>query len=453
MPVIRKTAVKVVHVESRAARSSFTHPYTRANSPPSLAKAPMAHLVGGTSSSARFLPPVQGVELGVVRSHGAYLFGDDGVRYVDTALGFGGTILGHANPGVARACVQAIENGPLPAFSHPGEERAATALAQCLNSLDKVIFCNSGSEAVHLAARIARTVTGRKRIAKMAAGFDGWLDEVAFGNVASPEAGFHDQHRPTNEKTTLLRFNDFNDVDRLFADNDDIAAVLYEPMMANAACLMPASGYLEHVQDVARRHGALLIADEVLMGFRVHNGLTSHYLGLDPDLATVGKAVASGIAAAGVAGREAVMDEFQERNGLRGGTFSGNPVACAAIEATLAQLAHADYPALLREGDDLRRFIERAFAEEGVAVSTSGFGTVFSIWFAPGVPADYEAGQRLINPEKSLELHLRLRENAMLVMPSVYGRLYMSFAHDDEAHATMRAAITEAARNMRDGAA
>ena len=242
-----------------------------------------------------------------------------------------------------------------------------------LHPLDRVIFTNSGSEAVHLAARIARAVTGRGRIAKMAAGFDGWLDEVAFGNVTSPEAGFHDQHRPTNERTTLLRFNDFHDVERLFEDNDDIAAVLYEPMMANAACMVPKDGYLQHVQDVARRHGALLIADEVLMGFRIRHGLTSHHFGLDPDLATVGKAIASGIATSAVVGRSAILDEFQRRNGLRGGTFSGNPVACAAIESTLSQLARVDYPALLQRGDDLRRFIEHSFAGHGVPVATSGY--------------------------------------------------------------------------------
>lgn len=408
----------------------------------------MTSLVGRTSSSQRSLPPVGGRELGIVRSAGPYLFGDDGVRYVDTAMGFGGTILGHANPAVARACADALGNGPLPSFSHPAEERAAAALAHVTRPLDKIVFTNSGSEAVHLAARIARTVTGRKRVAKMAAGFDGWLDEVAFGNVTSPEARFHDQHRPTNEKTTLLRFNDFADVERLFDDNDDIAAILYEPMMANAACLMPAPGYLQHVQDVARRHGALLIADEVLMGFRLRNGLTSHHFGLDPDLATVGKAIASGIATSAVVGRATVMDRFEDLKGVRGGTFSGNPVACAAIEATLSQLAVADYPALLQRGDDFRRFFESRFADQGVTVRTSGFGSVFSVWFAPAAPADYEAAQAMADAGKSLELHLRLRERGMIVMPSPYGRLYVSFAHDEAAFETMCGAVVHAAEAM-----
>ncbi len=409
----------------------------------------MSSLVDRVSSTARTLPPVAGRDLSIVRSAGPYLYGDDGRRYVDTAMGFGGSILGHADPQVVRACTEALANGPLPAFSHPAEERAASALVQRLKGLQQVIFTNSGSESVHLAARIARTVTGRKRIAKMAAGFDGWLDDVAFGNVATPEARFHDQRRPATEKTTLLRFNDVHDVERLFDDNDDIAAILYEPMLANAACLMPAEGYLQHVQDVARRHGALLIADEVLMGFRLHNGLTSHQFGLDPDLATLGKAMASGIATSAVVGRTAILDRYQDLKGVRAGTYSGNPVACAAVEATMSRLAGMDYPALIARGDAFRAFVEQTFGSNGLAVRTSGYGTVFSIWFGQEVPAGYDAAERLVDAGRSLALHLHLREHGMLVMPSPYGRLYMSFAHDDAAFELMRDAFAKAARAMR----
>ena len=363
-------------------------------------------------------------------------------------MGFGGSILGHAHPEVVEACIAALRDGPLPAFSHPGEEAAAAALARQLGPLDKLIFNNSGSEAVHLASRIARTVTGRPRIAKMAAGFDGWMDDVSLGNVMSPEAGFHDQHRPTNGRTTLLRFNDADDVDRLFAENDDIAAVLYEPMLANAGCLMPAPGYLAHVEEVARRHGALLIADEVLMGFRLHAGLASHLFGLDPDLATLGKAMASGIAAAAVAGRADVMDRYHALGGPRAGTYSGNPVACAAIKATMTVLSAADYPALLARGDALRTWIEARFADEGVPVRAVGFGSVFSLWFGPLAPASYDEAEQMADPNRSLALHLHLRARGMLVMPSPYGRLYVSFAHNDEAFALMREAIDGAARAL-----
>ena len=406
------------------------------------------HLVDHVSSSARTLPALAGHDLQILRSTGAYMAGDDGRRYVDTAMGFGGTILGHADPSVTEACIRALRDGPLPSWRHPGEERAAAALAAVLRPLTRVIFTNSGSEAVHLAARIARTVTGRPRVAKMAAGFDGWLDDMALANVGTAEAAFHDQHRPTNLATTVLRFNDFADVDRLFDENDDIAAVLYEPMLANAACIMPAAGYLEHVQAVARRHGALLIADEVLMGFRLHHGLTSHHYGLDPDLATIGKAMASGIAGAGVAGKAEVLAEYTARKGLRGGTYSGNPIACAAVEATMARLSTLDYPALLARGDALRRRIEQGFARAGMEACTSGYGTVFTLWFAPEPPRSYEAAVPLADPGRALDLHLRLREGRVITMPSPWGRIYVSFAHDGEAVDTIAAAFATAAEAM-----
>lgn len=408
----------------------------------------MSHLVEGISSSARVLPEQDGKAISIVGSSGPWLFGADGRRYVDTAVSFGGSILGHAHPAVIEAATAAMANGPLPAFSHPGEEQAAAMLAARCAPLDKMVFTNSGSEAVHLACRIARMVTGRGRVAKLTAGFDGWLDEIAFGNVSSREAAFGDGARPANDKVTLLRFNDFDDVDRLFAEHDDIAAIVYEPILANAACLMPAEGYLAHVQKVARAHGALLIADEVLMGFRLHAGLSSHLMGLDPDMATLGKAIGSGIPVAGVIGRAAIMDAFHAAKGLRGGTFSGNPVACAGVIATMEVLAGLDYAALLARGDALRADVAADFADAGIDFTTSGYGDVFSAWFTTEAPQAYADAAKKADPARSLALHHALRREGVLAMPSAYGRHYITFAHDDEAMGLLREAFAKAAKAL-----
>lgn len=178
----------------------------------------------------------------------------------------------------------------MPSFAHAREEAAAAALAARCGDLSQVIFLNTGSEAVHLACRTARIATGRGRIVKFAAAYDGWYDPVAFGNTQSPAARMTGA-RPERDGMLLLRYNDFADVERLFAEYDDIAAILMEPVLANAGCLEPAPGYLQYVTDRAHRNGALVILDEVLMGFRLHAGLTGHYLGVDADLAAVGKAI------------------------------------------------------------------------------------------------------------------------------------------------------------------
>ncbi|QHJ01441.1 aminotransferase class III-fold pyridoxal phosphate-dependent enzyme [Xylophilus rhododendri] len=408
----------------------------------------MSNLVGDVSSSARVLPELHGEKLFIARGRGAYLWDEQGRRHIDTALGFGAVLLGHSRAAVLEPVARALQDAASPSWAHVREHPAATALAQFTGAMSKVMFTNSGSEAVHLACRAARAFTGRGRIAKMAAGFDGWFDEVTLGNVSTAEAAFADGARPATERTTVLRFNDFEDVERLFQEDRDIAAVVMEPMLANAGCIMAAPGYLRHVQDVARRHGALVIVDEVLMGFRLFAGLTSLREGLTPDIATVGKAIGNGVPVSAVVGRPEVLAGFERGTVLRGGTFSGNPMACAALLATLQCLRESDYEALAAKGDALRGFIEAEFARQGITVSTSGFGTVFSVWPCATAPRSYEEASRAASPAFSKALHLALREAGLLVMPSPYGRIYLSFDHDDEVLGEMKTAFAQAAARM-----
>ncbi|MFT4191927.1 MAG: aminotransferase class III-fold pyridoxal phosphate-dependent enzyme [Comamonas sp.] len=392
----------------------------------------MTFLVGGISSAGRALPDVQGQAFQVARSAGAYLWDDRGQRYLDTAMGFGATLLGHAHPQVLEAVAQAQAEGPMPSFAHAREEAAAAALAAHCGALSQVIFLNTGSEAVHLACRAARGATGRSRIVKFAAAYDGWYDPVAFGNVQSTAARMEGP-RPERNGMLLLRYNDFADVERLFAEGDDIAAILMEPVLANAGCLEPAPGYLQHLADCAHRHGALVILDEVLMGFRLHAGLTGHYLGVDADLAAVGKAIGSGIPVAALLGKPDIMRLFENGQLARAGTYSGNPPACAAVLATLELLARQDYPALLARGDTLRTRLAHTFAAHGLPFATSGYGNVFTLWSRSQRPTDYSQAEAAADPAWTRALHFALRAQGVLIMPFAFGRLYLSFAHDDQA--------------------
>lgn len=405
----------------------------------------MPNLVGDVSSAARILPDLKGEKLFIRNGKGAYLWDDQGRQYIDTALGFGAVLLGHSNDAVNAAVVQALSDSAAPSWAHVREHGAATALARHTGELSKVIFTNSGSEAVHLACRAARAYTGRGRIAKMAAGFDGWFDDISYGNVTSKEASFSDGKRPSTERTTLLRFNDFDDVERLFAEDNNIAAVILEPMLANAGCIMALPGYLKHVQDVAHRHGALVISDEVLMGFRLYPGLAALQEGLDPDIASVGKAIGNGVPVSAVVAKPHILAGFEEGRVIRGGTFSGNPMACAAVTTTLAQLDNIDYPQLIARGDALRGAIESIFKSHGITVSTSGYGNVFGIWLGAVVPSTYEQAAQIANPSFTKALHLALREAGVLIMPSPYGRLYISFDHSDHVIEEIKTAFEHAA--------
>ena len=405
----------------------------------------MPNLVGDVSSAARILPDLKGEKLFIRNGKGAYLWDDQGRQYIDTALGFGAVLLGHSNDAVNAAVVQALSDSAAPSWAHVREHGAATALANHTGELSKVIFTNSGSEAVHLACRAARAYTGRGRIAKMAAGFDGWFDDISYGNVTSKEASFSDGKRPSTERTTLLRFNDFDDVERLFAEDSNIAAVILEPMLANAGCIMALPGYLKHVQDVAHRHGALVISDEVLMGFRLYPGLAALQAGLDPDIASVGKAIGNGVPVSAVVAKPHIFAGFEEGRVIRGGTFSGNPMACAAVTTTLAQLDSVDYPQLIARGDALRGAIESIFKSHGITVSTSGYGNVFGIWLGAVVPSTYEQAAQIANSSFTKALHLALREAGVLIMPSPYGRLYISFDHTDHVIEQIKTAFEHAA--------
>ncbi|MER1968057.1 aminotransferase class III-fold pyridoxal phosphate-dependent enzyme [Castellaniella sp. GW247-6E4] len=408
----------------------------------------MNHLVGGISSAGRALPDLDGQRFLAERAQGPYLWDTRGVRYLDTAMSFGATMLGHAPRAVVEAVNGMFSKMPMPSFAHETEERAAAALAACTGPLSRVIFVNSGSEAVHLACRAARASTGRTRIAKFAAGYDGWYDQLAFGNASSREAGMGAGARPEKDGMLLLRYNDFQDIERLFDECPDIAAVLIEPVLANAGCLEPAPGYLKAVADGARRHGAVVILDEVLMGFRLHAGLCGHLYGVDADLATVGKAIGSGTAVAAVVGKPEIMDVFENRRAVRAGTYSGNPPVCAAVLATLEQLQAQDYPALLARGNALRDRLARIFRDAGLPFSTTGFGCVFTPWAHDEPPTTYAAAFGAASTEWTLDLHLALRRAGVLIMPFAFGRLYLTFAHDEAVVEELAAGFVTAVQTL-----
>lgn len=408
----------------------------------------MGNLVGGISSGARGLPECDGEVLRVRRASGAHIWSTAGKRYIDTALGFGATILGHSPAAVVQAVQQAVADGSMPAFPHEREEAAATALCSKTGDLSRAVFLNSGSEAVHLACKAARAATGRNTIAKLAAGYDGWFEGMAFGNVLSADAEMRSNTRPARNGTVLLRYHDKADVDALFAENDDIAAIIFEPMMANAGCLVPDVDYLRHLVEVARANGAMVIADEVLMGFRLQAGLSSHLLGLRVDLATVGKAIGSGFAVAALIGTPAAMQVFEENKVVRQGTYNGNAVASAAVIATMAELDAMDYRVLAARGDRLRASIVTSFADCGTEVCTTGYGQVFTLWNGPAAPSSYAEALALDSSEFIAAMHLALRRHGVLSMTCNFGRHYLSRAHDGDTMDALEEAFRKAARDV-----
>jgi glutamate-1-semialdehyde 2,1-aminomutase len=392
----------------------------------------MVALPGGISSTIRRLPDLDGSPFMVSHARGAYVYQANGQKLLDFAMAMGATILGHAHPALVEACTRALEQGSMPGFTHAREELAAAALVKTSGRLTRATFLTTGSEAVHLACRIARKTTGREVIAKIAAGFDGWYDEVAFGWSGAPETDLAGE-RPVRGGMTLLRWNDAADLETLLAARDDVAAVLIEPMLANAGSLVAEQGYLQKIGETCRRHGVMVIADEVLMGLRLHPGPTSHRVGLDPDLVTFGKAIGSGLPVAAVIGSEDAFEVIADGRAMRAGTYHGNPLVTSAVLATIEALGVADYRVLMARGRALREGIVQAFARHGIETATSGFDSVFSLWFSAEAPTRYAAAKNLVKHDIARELHLELRRRGILTIPGLgaWGRIFMSFAHTD----------------------
>ncbi len=406
----------------------------------------MSALPGGISSLIRRLPDLDGKPFKVANASGAHLTDTFGSTYIDYAMAMGATILGHASPPVVEACIRALRNGSMPGFSHDGEMLAAEALASLAPALSRATFLTTGSEAVHLACRIARRSTGRPVIAKIAGGFDGWYDDLAIGWSGSPEADLSGR-RPVIRDMTLLRFNDLADVEALFAERNDIAAVIVEPMLANAGSLQPDPDYFKGLQRIARKNGAMVIADEVLMGLRLGCGVSCYSVGLQPDLVTLGKAIGSGLPVAAVLGTPEAFAAVEDGRAPRAGTYHGNPLVTAAVKATIDTLQTMDYPAFLTRGETLRRSVEVAIRKIGPAC-TSGYGSVFSLWLSDRPPTTYDEAKAALRPDLSARLHLELRRRGVVTIPGGWGRVFLSFAHSDNDLAATAAAFDDAAGSL-----
>jgi glutamate-1-semialdehyde 2,1-aminomutase len=403
----------------------------------------------GISSHGRGLPDVDGVELMIVKSKGAHLHSADGRSYIDYGMAMGACLVGHGLSDVVEACKAALDDGPMPGFKHPRELKAATALSKVGGRMSKVTFTSTGSEAVHLASRIARAKTGRHMIAKAVGGYDGWYDEFRYGLVDSAEAG-RGNERPSNGDFTLLRVNDTADLEQLFSElGDQLAAIVIEPMLGNAACLCPDPAYFARLNALAAQHGVLIISDEVMVGLRLGLKPVSEQVGLKADLMTMGKAIGSGLPVAAVLGTPDAFSVVESGQVGCYGTYQGNPVVSAAVSATLGYLEKTGYDAYFDAGRALQDGIIDAFGQAGITVCTSGFPGAFSIWFAAEPPKTYDEALTLVQRQASHFLYEELRREGVVTLPSPWGRLFVSFAHGEKEVGETVAAYRKAAQKLK----
>ena len=346
---------------------------------------------GGVNSPARAFGGVGGEPIFFERADGQWLTDIDGHRYLDYIGSWGPMILGHRHPRVVAAIERALARGTSYGAPTEGESHLAELIIAAVPSVEKVRMVSSGTEATMSAVRLARGYTGRSGIVKFAGNYHGHVDAllVAAGSSAAT-LGVPDSPGVTagaTQDTILLDYNATEALEDLFAARgDEIAAVLLEPVVGNMGLVVPSHDFLAAARRLTEKHGALLVFDEVMTGFRLAYGGAQEILSVTPDLTTLGKIVGGGLPLGAYGGRREIMDNVLPAGTVfQAGTLAGNPLAVAAGSATLEELSdHSPYPLLERHGARLEAGFRAAAAAAGVPVWIARRGSMMTMFFQQG---------------------------------------------------------------------
>ena len=396
-----------------------------------------ALMPGGVNSPVRAFKSVGGEPFFTARADGPYLFDVDDNRYIDYVGSWGPMIVGHNHPAVLNAVVETAARGLSFGTPNPLEVTMAETLTRLIPSCEMVRMVNSGTEATLSAIRLARGATGRMRMVKFEGGYHGHGDSflvkagsgaLTFGVPTSPGVP-----KALADLTLTLPYNDFDAATALFDEcGDDIACLIIEPVVGNANCLPPRHGFLQHLRELCTRHGALLIFDEVMTGFRVALGGAQARYGVTPDLSTFGKVIGGGMPVGAYGGRRELMQQISPAGPIyQAGTLSGNPVAMAAGLAMLELIqAPGFYADLEAKSNALCDGLEAAAKEAGVPFSTQRVGGMFGLFFSAH-KVDTYAGALACDTAAFNRFFHEMLDRGVFLAPSAFEAGFVSSAHDD----------------------
>lgn len=394
---------------------------------------------GGVNSPVRSFSGVGGTPVFIDHAQGAYIFDNNGKRYIDYVGSWGPMILGHAHPEVIKAVKDAAEKGL--SFGAPTEieTKMAQKVSELMPSIDLVRMVSSGTEATMSAIRLARGYSGRDKIVKFEGCYHGHSDSLlvkagsgalTLGVPSSPGVP-----AAVAENTITLTYNDSDAVNRLFEQmGEQIACIIVEPVAGNMNCIPPVPGFLETLRQVCDRYGSVLIFDEVMTGFRVGLGGAQGHYNIKPDLTTLGKVIGGGMPVGAFGGRREIM-EFLAPLGpvYQAGTLSGNPVAMAAGLKTLELVSRPGFfEELSAQTKKLVSGFQTRAEKSGIAMTTNAVGGMFGLFFSQERRITRFAQVMQSDQDRFRRFFHLMLEQGVYLAPSAFEAGFVSMAHSDD---------------------
>lgn len=408
---------------------------------------------GGVNSPVRAFRAVGGTPIFVDSGEGSRFIDLDGNSFIDYVLSWGPLILGHAHPKVVEATTAALRKGT--SFGAPtvAETKLAELITARVPSVDMVRLVSSGTEATMSALRLARAATGRDKIVKFAGCYHGHGDMLlvqAGSGVAT--LGLPDSPgvpKGATQDTLVATFNDLESVQRLFdTHGEEIATIIVEPVAGNMGMVEPGGGFLKGLREITKKHGALLIFDEVMTGFRVAPGGAAEKYGVDPDIVTFGKVVGGGFPLAAYAGKREIMEHVAPVGAMyQAGTLSGNPVATAAGIATLEVLGEAgEWDTAATRATQLVEGLRKGAFEAGIPIQANAVGSMAGIFFKDAPVTNYF--ESAVDDESRYTAFFQgMLKRGVYLAPSRFEALFTSSVHSE---ADISHAIDAAAETMQE---
>ena len=396
------------------------------------------YIPGGVNSPVRAFGSVGGTPFIAARGEGAWIYDVDNNRYADYVMSWGPLLLGHTHPSVLEAVKSATDRGTSFGAPTDAERELAELVAERMPWIQKLRLVSSGTEACMTAARLARGATGRELIVKFDGGYHGHYDMflvkagsgLATGGLPA-SGGIPDS---VTSKTISIPYNDIETVRNLFSEHgSEIAAVIVEPVAANMGVIPPAENFLQLLRGLTKKHGAILIFDEVITGFRLSGAGAAGFFKIIPDLVCLGKILGGGLPIGGIGGREEIMSNLAPLGTVyQAGTLSGNPLSTAAGIAMLRNLNNLTvYEYLNRYVDRLLGKLIPLFANSGCAVKINQIESLFTIFFTDKEVTDFESAQNC-DMNKYARFHKAMLKADVFLPPSGFEAWFVSLSHTEE---------------------